>query len=392
MSDGLQQLQKMPLRQVQNVRQLLVNEEALQRLHDIATSELGANKLVKLTIEALRRNPKIADCNPMSVFNALIQCATLGLEPNTIMGHAYLIPFKDECTFVMGYKGMADLARRHPSVVSIHADVVYDDDELWTYEYGTDRHLRHKPGPRAGKITHAYCFVTLKDGDAFGVLTTAEILKIRDQSQGWQSAVKFGKTAKSPWETHPDKMYRKTALRALANGGEMPMSNEFHLALSADDRSVPSTLMQPNDDPFAGLTIDGTLADDEGDGGAGADPKPKPEPEAGAKPKPKAAAKPKATPKAAAKPKPAPKEQAKPQEAEPSPPDPDVLIANRRIYDEILSDAMDASDIDALIEREKDRIEALEQSDPEMHGQLMAELQEFRAAEESPDGQGSMEV
>jgi len=368
---NLATLERQPLRQVQNVRQLLINKEASERLQSIATKSLGADKLVKLTIEALRKTPKIGNCDPMSVFNSLIQCATLGLEPNTVQGHAYLIPFGKECTFIIGYKGMADLARRHQSVVSIHADVVYSDDELWDYEYGSEMRLRHKPGPRDGKPTHAYCFVKLVDGEAFTVLPWKQVMKTRDQSQGWKAAVKYKKTDKSPWETHTDRMAAKTALRALANAGEMPMANEFMNALQADDRSGRMDLPSdgPGFDPLDGLTIEGEA--EEIDDGDAEEEKPAP------KKKPVEVRQNKASPN----PKPAAKsEQAVMRDA----------MQWQNIYNTMAADLLDATSKKDFLDTYGDQLDSMKIEEPDLFKQITGEIDDTFA--EKGSGQGAMNV
>lgn len=255
-----------PLRQVKKVNELLWNENARQQLAQVAAKHMSPERLMRVVANAIRTTPKLQEADPLSMLGALMQCATLGLEPNTVLGHAYLIPFDNkrkeitEVQLIIGYKGFADLARRSGQVVGLHADVVYDDDELWSFEYGSNMHLRHKPGPRNGKITHAYCHVTMKDGQAFVVLPSAEILKIRNKSQGWISAKRFGKTAESPWSTHEDRMFAKTAVRALANRGEMPLSIEFMQAMDVDDVHVDYASYAKN--PTAGPVIDADPEDD----------------------------------------------------------------------------------------------------------------------------------
>lgn len=358
---ALATIEALPLRQVQNVRQLLVNKEATERLSSIASRQLGADKLVKLTIEALRRTPKIGDCDPMSVFNAMIQCATLGLEPNTVQQHAFLIPYGRECTFVIGYKGMADLARRHPSVVSIHSDVVYSDDELWTYEYGSGIHLRHKPGPRLGKPTHAYCYVKLTDGEAFTVLPWTQVMKIRDGSQGWQSAVKFGKTAKSPWHTHTDRMAAKTALRALANAGEMPMANEFLAAIRVDERAGSNRLPEPGYNPLDDLTIEGDFDEVTGEVATEAED---------------ADADSQAAPREQSKPKPKPKAEAKPKPISGDVPA-DAAEDWQPFFEMVVSGWLDGADVAADLDERSETLARMKVAAPDLHAKLMEEAAAF---------------
>ncbi len=263
-------ISKTPLRQVNNVRELLVNENARNQLASVAASHMNPERLMRVVANAIRTTPKLQEAEPLSMLGALMQCAALNLEPNTVLGHAYLVPFRNtkkgitEVQLICGYKGFADLARRSGQVVSLHADVVYSDDALWSFEYGSNMHLRHQPGPRKGVKLGAYCHVTLKDGQAFVFLPAEEIIGIRDRSQGWISAKRFNKTDDSPWVTHEDRMWAKTAVRALANRGELPMSIEFMTAMEVDDTRVDYAAYAMN--PEDGAVIEGDA--DEVDAGA----------------------------------------------------------------------------------------------------------------------------
>ena len=61
-------------------------------------------------------------------------------------------------------------------MVSLHADVVYGDDVEFSHEYGSNQHLRHRPGPRKGTMLGAYCHIRLKDGEGHVYMTGEEIL------------------------------------------------------------------------------------------------------------------------------------------------------------------------------------------------------------------------
>lgn len=234
-----------PIRELRHVREIFLNRAVRESMEAVATGHLGPERLLRVAMGACQTTPALLDCTPMSFLRGLMTCAKLGLEPNNEFGHVYLIPFKNkragitECQMIPGYKGFMELAMRHPAVVAIHADVVYSDDELWSYEYGSDMHLRHKPGPKEGEKTHAYCFVRLKDGQAFTVLPWTEVERRKMLSQGWRYAEQNGKRD-SPWHTHEDRMGRKTAIRNMASGGEMPMATEMMDLLLADDGKMPA--------------------------------------------------------------------------------------------------------------------------------------------------------
>lgn len=271
-----------PLSQVTDVRQMLVNDMAKKQLAAVAASHLKPERMMRLMANAIRTTPKLGQCSPISLLGAMMQCASLGLEPNTVLGHAYLIPFdrkeKNKKTgkwevvetnvqLIIGYKGYIDLARRSGHITSIAAGVHYSDDEtsggLWEYEEGTESKLRHRAGDQQGKKLHAYAIAKFRDGGhAYVVLPWSKVMKIRDGSQGWQSAVRtaeqYGKPINSPWATHEDEMAQKTAVRALAKF--LPLSTEFRDGLEADSGRADYAAFAMN--PTAGLDV--TAEDEEG--------------------------------------------------------------------------------------------------------------------------------
>lgn len=261
-----------PLRQVASVRELLVNEQAKQQLAAVAAEHMRPERMMRLMANALRTTPQLGDCTPLSLLGAMMTCASLGVEPNTPLGHAYLIPFKNkskgitEVQFILGYKGMIDLARRSGHIVSITANVHYSDDELWIYEEGTEAQLRHRPGHQAGEKLHAYAIARFTDGGhAYVVLPWSKVMSVRDGSQGYQRAKRYGRTD-TPWIEHEHEMGAKTAVRALFK--YLPISVEkagerLSDAMVVDDQRIDFAAYAQ--DPDRGYIA----ADDDGDAPAG---------------------------------------------------------------------------------------------------------------------------
>ena len=109
-------------------------------------SILTPERFTRMALSAINNTPKLAECTPMSFIAALMNAAQLGLEPNTPLGQAYLIPYKNkgvlECQFQLGYRGMIDLAYRNERMQSIEAQTVYEHDEFF-YELGLHPALVH---------------------------------------------------------------------------------------------------------------------------------------------------------------------------------------------------------------------------------------------------------
>lgn len=209
-------------------------------------------RLTRVVLSAVQRTPKLLECEPKSFLSCVMACAALGLEPDGLLGQAYLIPFGDKCTLVPGYQGLMKLARQSGEIASIDAHPVRYGDEF-DFRYGADPSIKHVPAERPftveggaakweagwepGPITHFYAVAKMRDGSvAFVVMPTWEVDQIRDDSQGYKSAKKYGKD--SPWDTDYDRMGCKTAIRRLCK--YLPASvedNRLHRAIAIDERA-----------------------------------------------------------------------------------------------------------------------------------------------------------
>ena len=148
------------------------------------------------------------------------------------LGHVYFVPFKHEATFIVGYRGIVELAYRSGQLKDVAAVTVREGD-AFEYRYGTRPFLDHTPaGPPEQRDAVAYYAVArLRSGGApFKVLYPEEVEKVKAQSPGAKSDL-------SPWTTHYDAMARKTAIRRLAP--LLPQSPGFAQALERDE-SAPS--------------------------------------------------------------------------------------------------------------------------------------------------------
>jgi recombination protein RecT len=178
--------------------------------------------LLRVTMTAVQRTPNLLECDRTSLFAAVLTCAQLGLEPDGVLGQAYLVPFSGKVQFLVGYKGYITLARNSGEIVTIQAHEVCKGDDF-TYRYGLHEELAHtvKDENRSwANVTHFYAYATFKDGGhAFEVMSRGQVEAIRNNSQGFK-AFKNGQTKTNPWdEREPTsiQMGRKTLIRRLAN-------------------------------------------------------------------------------------------------------------------------------------------------------------------------------
>lgn len=184
---------------------------------------MDADRMARIALTTLRRTPKLATCTPESFLGALMTCSQLGVEPGPT-GEAYLIPYGRECTFVLGYRGMAKLFWQSPMAKSLDAQVVYENDHF-DYEYGLNPRLEHRPtlSGRGKPIAYYAVAATTTGGSAFVVLSPEDIEAHRKHSKSGNSG---------PWRDHYDAMAKKTCVRELFK--LLPVSVELATATAND--------------------------------------------------------------------------------------------------------------------------------------------------------------
>lgn len=191
-------------------------------------SVMTPERFTRIAMSAVSKNQKLRQCAPSSFLAAMMEAAQLGLEPNTTLGHAYLIPYGTLCQFVVGYRGLLDLAWRSGEVKDVQAETVYQND-TWEYELGMDPKLRHVPADKdRGDPVHYYAIIRMKDGGSVSAVMSKEdvIRHAKKYSKNYNKS-------DSPWQTSFDEMAKKTLLRRVLKFA--PLKSEFITrALEAD--------------------------------------------------------------------------------------------------------------------------------------------------------------
>lgn len=240
----------------------------------VLPKHITPERMVRVALTAIQNTPKLLECDKQSLYSAVMRAAQLGLEPDGILGQAYLIPYAGKVQFIPGYKGLIDLARRSGEVSNIIAREVCANDEF-TVDFSQEVPFVHKPkldGDR-GKVTHFWASARFKDcGFHWDYLTVDEVLAIRDASSGWKQALKYAKRDKennltevnSPWFNHFNEMGKKTAIRRIAK--YLPMS--VQKAAAAEDLIDAGKSFSV--DQMGDLVIEGDNAEviDNGEGGS----------------------------------------------------------------------------------------------------------------------------
>ena len=210
---------------IQTVRDTLMSESMQAQMKMALPKHVSVDRLARITMTQIRKVPKLLDCTRESLFGSIMECAQLGLEPGTL-GHAWIIPYKNDATLVVGYRGMLDLAWRSSKIASVFAKEVYEGDRF-DWAFGLEPSLTHRPNPEADRntLTHVYAVIKTTDGGTlFDVMSVIEIEALRTRSRAKNSG---------PWVTDYPEMAKKSVLRRLLKLA--PCSAELQRAVTLDE-------------------------------------------------------------------------------------------------------------------------------------------------------------
>lgn len=123
---------------------------------------MNADRMSRLALTAFSTTPALQKCTMQSIAASIMTAAQLGLEPG-INGQGYLIPYKDTCTFVPGWKGLVDLVARSGRA-TVWTGVVLPGDDF-EFQLGDAPFCRHRPGDGDGeeRFTHVYAIGRVRD-------------------------------------------------------------------------------------------------------------------------------------------------------------------------------------------------------------------------------------
>lgn len=229
--------------------QMIVVRQKMQaivpHLREVATKVLTPEKITKIVCSACSRNPLLLQAfhdTPDSILRCAFAATQLGLDPDSPLGHCYMVPFRNgrrqgayEAQFILGARGMVELAMRSGKVRMVFADVFYSSDQFF-HRQGYERFLEHIPamGDR-GEMLGAYAIAELDSGiKMHEVMSRSQVDEIRKQSKARDSG---------PWVTHYDEMAKKTVIKRLCK--QLPMCPELSDAIDVEhshERGVASSI------------------------------------------------------------------------------------------------------------------------------------------------------
>jgi recombination protein RecT len=281
-----------PLNKNTSLSDAFDHPEFMSRIKQAIPRHMTPERMLSVFIQAVKKTPKLREVDTLSLLGAFVSVASVGLEPNTALQHAHIIPFEKnkwnpttrerekvgvEVNIIFGYQGLLELVYRSGLLRSVHADVIWADEDNpdhFRFHYGSGSELFHKPiggEHQPGEMpVWAYTHANMKgDAEMFEVMPMSSILRIRDASQGYQSAMHWIDEAnkkkkkppvsslETPWIKHFIPMAKKTAFRAAAKW--LPKSIELASAISLDEAQERGRIPYGNVIEGKASVLDGSL-------------------------------------------------------------------------------------------------------------------------------------
>ncbi len=201
-------------------------------LENTLPKHITPERIMRVVVNAFSTTPKLVECEPFTLVRAILQSSMLGLEPNTPLQEAALIPFKQtdrnhpnydklEVQFQPMYMGLMKLARQSAEIASWVVAGVYEGDEFVYEEQLRETVFKHKrqfEGER-GKLRLVYSKVYFKDPNippSIEIMTRADIdiVKKSSKTSGWDRNKKvFTPPEWSPWVQHEEAMWKKSVIK-----------------------------------------------------------------------------------------------------------------------------------------------------------------------------------
>jgi recombination protein RecT len=249
------------------VSEFFSKEMVRDRFNDVVGSREAGAYIASVLLE-VAQSDALQKCTLPSIYNAALQAATLRLSVNKNTGQAYLVPFKDQCTLIVGYKGLHDMAVRTEKYRYINAGEIYEGETVTPDRISGLVTLKSLGGTRVSdKVIGWLAAFEMYTGYSKTLYMTVEEIH--------KHAKRYSKSydnPKSGWQTDTAKMEKKTVLRLLlrrwgylnptdaAALDEVESDNGF---IEGESRDADPEGSQPNDPETADKQSESTTAKEE---------------------------------------------------------------------------------------------------------------------------------
>lgn len=218
------------------IEKWLAQPESLEQIRHHAPPNFDPDKAKRSVLSLLHADEvqggRLGQCTPRSLVICVVQAAALGLELGT--GDCYVIPYRNEATLSIGYRGLIKLAKRSGELTNVKAEVVYESEHFRVWEDDNGDHIEHELNfPRSEEpIKAVYCRMVQSNGWIdHEVMDAAQVERIQQASEAKMN----GKTSPA-WRLWKDEMGKKSVIRRALK--RVTLSPQVEEILANEDRII----------------------------------------------------------------------------------------------------------------------------------------------------------
>ena len=226
------------------LNQFMRSDAIMERFEEVL-GERGARSYVSSVLLTVANNDQLQQCTHASIVSSALRAATLSLSCDPAIGQAYLVPYGRVATFVVGYKGLRDMALRTNKYRSIHVDKIYKGEGV-----EIDRitgNARIIGGKESDEIAGWVASFEMTNGFRKSVYMTREEIHAhaKQYSKGYERQG-------GVWKQNPAMMEKKTVLRQLlTHWGVLDSRDQLFLSQVDAAEEAEFQVMETNFVPVA---------------------------------------------------------------------------------------------------------------------------------------------
>ena len=243
--------------QPQSLQTLMGNAGVMAKLNSVLGNDKKAAAFASSVISVANGNSLLRNANPMTVLGSAMVAATLDLSVVPTLGMAYIVPYKGQASFQLGWKGLVELAMRSGQYKNIIVESVHEGELVKKNKFTGDYEF-NEDAKTSDKVIGYMANFQLTNGFSKTIYWTID--EVKAHATKFSQAYRGGRN--TPWITDFDAMAKKTVLKALLSKFG-PKSLQMQQAVVFDQASVkPKTdengEMDLNIDAFDAEYIDNT--------------------------------------------------------------------------------------------------------------------------------------
>lgn len=194
-----------------NLQQLLNSDTIKTRFEKVLDS--SPESFISSILTIVRGNSKLQECDPNSILSAAGIAAALKLPINQSLGFAYIVPYKNQAQFQLGYKGLIQLALRTGMYETVNAGAVFEG-QIKDVDFITGEIIRGEK--ISDEIVGYVAYFKLLNGFHKSLYMTVEEIAehAKKYSQSYNYDLKSGRKS-SVWSSNFHSMACKTVLKLL---------------------------------------------------------------------------------------------------------------------------------------------------------------------------------